>query len=84
MHVKARQATNIICIGGLITFAYTVIFLFTLDISGKNRFCVVAWCLSSFIHHFEHTDANSHRNGRVFRSSGQTTYIESAEEVSPI
>jgi hypothetical protein len=38
----------------VISFASTVIFLFTLDISGKNRFCVVAWYLTSFILHLEH------------------------------
>jgi len=43
----------------LISFASTVIFLFTLDISGKTRFCVVAWYLSSIILHLEHTDAYS-------------------------
>jgi hypothetical protein len=48
-------------IGGLISFASTVIFLFTLDISVQNQFCVVAWYLSSIILHLEHTDAyNSH------------------------
>jgi len=44
-------------IGGLVSFASTVIFLFTLDISGQNQFCVVAWYLSSIILHLEHTDA---------------------------
>jgi len=33
--------------------------LFTLDISGYNRFCVVAWYLSSIVLHLEHTDAYS-------------------------
>ena len=46
-------------VGGLISSASTVIFLFTLDISGQNRFCVVAWYLSSIILHLEHTDAYS-------------------------
>ena len=36
-----------------------MIFLFTLDISGQNRFCVVAWYLSSITLHLEHTDAYS-------------------------
>jgi hypothetical protein len=45
--------------GGLISFASTVKFLFTLDISGYNRFCVVAWYLSSIILILEHTDAYS-------------------------
>ena len=44
---------------GLISFASTVIFLFTLDISGSNRFCIVAWYLSSIILHLEYTDAYS-------------------------
>jgi predicted amino acid racemase len=43
--------------GGLVSFASTVIFLFTSDISGENRFCVVAWYLSSIILHLEHTHA---------------------------
>ena len=48
-----------IYVGGLVSFASTVIFLFTLDISGYNRFCVVAWYLSSIILHLEHTHAYS-------------------------
>ena len=44
-------------VGGLISFASTVIFLFTLDIIWIKRFCVVAWYLSSIILHLEHTDA---------------------------
>jgi len=46
-------------VGELISFASTVIFLFTLDISGKNRFCVVAWYLSPITLHLEHTDTYS-------------------------
>ena len=46
-------------VGGLISFASTVIFLFTLDISGCNQFCVVAWYLSYIILHLEHTDSYS-------------------------
>ena len=46
-------------VGGLINFASTVIFLYTLDISGWNRFCVVAWYLSFIILHLEHADAYS-------------------------
>ena len=49
----------IICVCGLISFASIVMFLFTLDISRKNRFCVVAWYLSSIKLHLEHTDAYS-------------------------
>ena len=49
MHVKARQATNIICVGGLITFASTVIFLFTLDISGKKP-VLYSRMVSLFLH----------------------------------
>ena len=48
-----------IYVRGLISFASTVLFLFTLDISGQNQFCVVAWYLSSIILHLEHTDAYS-------------------------
>ena len=46
-------------VGGLIRFASTVICLCTLDISGQNRFCLVAWHLSSITLHLEHTDAYS-------------------------
>ena len=49
-------------VGGLISFASTVIFLFRLDISGQNQFCVVAWYLSSIssiILHLKHTYAYS-------------------------
>ena len=46
-------------VGRLISFAFTVILLFTLDISGRNRFCVVAWYLSSIILDLEHTDTYS-------------------------
>jgi len=46
-------------VGGLVSFPSTVIFLFPLDISEYNRFCVVAWYLSSIILHLEHTDAYS-------------------------
>ena len=37
-----------IYVGGLISFAPTIIFLITLDISGKNRFCV--GCMVSLFH----------------------------------
>ena len=51
----------IVCmsVGGLISFAPTVTFLFTLDVSVSNRFCVVAWYLSPITLHLEHTDAYS-------------------------
>ena len=76
--IKCKMSVNNhwwIYVGGLISFASTVIFLFTLDISGWNRFCVVAWYLSSIILHLERTDAyiltSAHRNWRVFRCSVQ-------------
>ena len=46
-------------VGELISFASTVIFFHTLDVSVPNRFCVVAWYLSSITLHLEHTDAYS-------------------------
>jgi len=46
-------------VGGLISFASTEIFLFTINTSGKNRFCIVARYLSSIILHLEHTDTYS-------------------------
>ena len=48
-----------IYVGEPISFASALIFLFKLDISGYNRFCVVAWYLSSITLHLEHTDAYS-------------------------
>ena len=56
-HASLTQSTYYV--GVLINFASTVIFLFTLDVSGWNRFCVVAWYLSFIILHLEHTDAYS-------------------------
>ena len=55
-HVEDLSVTYV---GRLISFASTVIFLFILDVSGWNRFCVVAWYLSSILLHLEHTDAYS-------------------------
>ena len=55
----SEPCTCLIYVGGLVSFASTVIYLFTLGKSGYNRFCVVAWYLSSTILHLEHTDASS-------------------------
>ena len=81
-----------IYVGGLISFASTVIFLITLDIYGKTRFCVVAWYLSSIILHLEHTDAYTpHQCTSKWKSFTdvrfkQLAVIEflTAEKVSPI
>jgi hypothetical protein len=54
--VKCSSKTELY-VSGLISFASTVIFLFTLDIARYNRFFVVAWYLSSIILHLKRTDA---------------------------
>jgi hypothetical protein len=79
-------------VGGLISFVSTVIFLFTLDISGQNRFCVVAWYLSSIILHLEPTDAYRPHTVRIEMGEfsdvrfDQRVFIEflNAEKVPPI
>jgi len=74
-----------IYVGGLISFTSIVIFLFTLDISGPNQFCVVAWYLSSIILHLEHTVHIKMKEFSDVRFK-QHTVIEflTAEKVPPI
>ena len=56
---KCDNSAFLKVLGGLISFASTVTYLYILYISGKNRFCLVAWYLSSIILHLEYTGAYS-------------------------